>query len=581
MKDKAGEVVSFEGDIGRAEYEAVVADLIETTIGCCTRALARSHEVASVGVEEIDHVILVGGSTRVPLVVRRVTEALCKRSPEPLRDDVDTCVALGAAVHAAHVGGTLISDQGAKVRITTPLVAQGDKLRLGLTIEEAPKNAAHLALWEGEKALAESALPKDKGAPLKFEIPLGEAEDTHATLAFQTSVGAPLAELPVSFHRGDLRPRPTALSRASVVAKDLSLEVVRGGKRERKVLIARGTGLPTQVTQLFFTADQSGAVVLRILQNRLPIKTLVVDVPRELPVGSPVEVVLRCDESMRLEAQATVGAQQIQAHIEPPQTASLGDVNDVEALLDRADKARRALWGGLGHEFSREADRLVVAIREVIHTDPDKLEALCQRLSHLVEELHGGAGEQLVPPMQRMEDEFDSLRRVVYRAQGSVMGMSREEWEKRIDALYDKAMAAHAAGDGPTWRRVYNEVQALSETAWQEEFSQMRLDDPAYVQRRMVQVTWRAKHAAELLAEIQPSTTEEIRQMQVAEQARITKWISDSVDKPLAKLREKEKDSDVNDVRRGIDAINAELERIEAAVERLPSIGLVTDRGAG
>jgi molecular chaperone DnaK len=97
----------------------------------------------------------------------------------------------------------------------------------------------------------------------------------------------------------------------------------------------------------------------------------------------------------------------------------------------------------------------------------------------------------------------------------------------------------------------------------------------------MVQVTWRAKHAAELLAEIQPSTTEEIRQMQVAEQARITKWISDSVDKPLAKLREKEKDSDVNDVRRGIDAINAELERIEAAVERLPSIGLVTDRGAG
>jgi molecular chaperone DnaK len=321
-----------------------------------------------------------------------------------------------------------------------------------------------------------------------------------------------------------------------VVAKDLSLEVVRGDKRERKVLITRGTGLPTQVTQLFFTADQSGAVVLRILQNRLPIKTLVVDVPRELPVGSPVEVVLRCDESMRLEAQATVGAQQIQAHIEPPQ-APAGDVADVDALLERADKARRALWGGLGYEFSREADRLIVGIREVIHTDPDKLEALCQRLSHLVEELHGGAAEQLVPPMQRMQDEFDSLRRVVYRAKGLLMGMDREEWEKRIDALYDKAMSAHAAGDGPTWRRVYNEVQALCETAWQEEFSQMRLDDPAYVQRRMVHVTLRAKRTAEMLAEIVPSTSEEIRQMQVTEQARIAKWIAESVDKPLDTLR--------------------------------------------
>ena len=114
VKDKAGESVSFDGEIGRADYEAIIGDLVDTTIACCERALARSREVANVGVEEIDHVILVGGSTRVPLVVRRVTEAFCtppgitkrdQRSAEPLRDDVDTCVALGAAVHAAHVGG--------------------------------------------------------------------------------------------------------------------------------------------------------------------------------------------------------------------------------------------------------------------------------------------------------------------------------------------------------------------------------------------------------------------------------------------------------------------------------------------
>ncbi len=577
MKDKNGESVSYEGDVGRADYEAVIADLVDTTMACCERALARSREVAHVGVDDIDHVILVGGSTRVPLVVRRVTEALCKRENEPLRDDVDTCVALGAAVHAAHVGGTRIGDASARVRVTTPLVAQGSKLRLGMVVEEAPKEAAHVALWEGDKALGEAALGKE---PLRFEVPLGESEDTQATLAFQTPMGAPLAELPMVMHRGDLRPRPTALSRASVIAKDVSLEVVRGGKRERKVLLARGTGLPAQVTQLFFTADQTGAVVLRILQNRLPIKTLVIDVPRELPVGSPVEVVLRCDESMRLEAQATVGTQQIQAHIEPPQSPASG-VEDVEALLERAEKARRALWGGLGHEFSREADRLVVAIREVIHTDPDKLEALTQQLRHLVEELHGGAGEQLVPPMQRMEEELDALRRVVYRASGLLMGMDRDEWEKRIDALHDKAMSAHAAGDGPTWRRVFNEVQALAETAFQEEFSQMRLDDPAYVQRRLLTVTWRAKRVEEMLVELVPSTTDEIRAMQLAEQARITKWMEEGVHKPLRVLREEEGKKDVNEMRRSIEQISAEIERIEAATQRLPSMGLVTDRGAG
>ncbi len=577
MKDKAGESVSYDGDVGRADYEKVVGELVETTLACCERAIARAREVASVGLDEIEHVILVGGSTRVPLVVRSVTERLCKAGSEPLRDDVDTCVALGAAIHAAHLGGTLLGDANVRVRVTTPLVAQGTKLRLGLIVEQAPANAARLAIWEGETALAESALTKE---PMRFDLPLGEAAETNATLALQSSVGVALAELPLSFHRGDLRPRPTSLSRASVVAKDIALEVVRGGKRERKVLLARGMGLPAQVTQLFFTADQTGAVVLRILQNRLPIKTLVIDVPRELPVGSPVEVILRCDESMRLEAQATVGAQQIQAHIEPPQTPA-GGTQDVESLLEQAEKAKRSLWGGLGSDFAREADRLVVGIREVLHTDPDKLEALCQRLRHLVEEFHGGAGEGMVPPMQRMEDAFDTLRRVVYRSSGTLMGMERAAWESRIDSLYDKAMAAHEAGDGPTWRRVFNEVQALFETAYQEEFSNLKLDDPAYLKRRTMNLTWRAQAIEQSFAEMVPSTTDEIRAMQMAEQRRLEKWLADTVAKPLRTLASEEGKQEPAATRRSIEQIDAELERLEAAVERLPSIGLVTDRGAG
>ncbi len=582
FKDKNGEPVSFEADASREDYERVVGDLVETTIGCCERALARAREVAGIGVEDIEHVILVGGSTRVPMVVRRVTEALCKRAGEPLRDDVDTCVALGAAVHAAHVGGTILGDEGTKtrVRISTPLVAQGAKLRLGLTVEHAPPGAAHVALWEGERALGEGALPKEAGATLRLDVPLGEAEDTHATLALQSSVGTPVAELPLTLSRGDLRPRPTALSRASVIAKDVALEVVRGGKRERKVLLARGAGLPAQVTQLFFTADQTGAVVLRILQNRLPIKTLVVEVPKDLPVGSPVEIVLRCDESMRLEAQATVGTQQIQAQIEPP-PAETHALEDVEALLEQAEKAKRSLWGGMGAHYGREADRLVVGIREVLHTDPDKLAALCQQLRHLVEEFHGGAADELVPPMQRMEDAFDVLRRIVYRSDGALMGMDRDAWDKRIDSLYDRAMAAREANDGPTWRRVFNEVQALSETAYQEEFAALRLDDPAYIQNRVSSLVWRAQRLESDIGDLVLSTTDEIRAMQAGEQARLGKWLTKSVLDPLDVLRKEQPGREPAEIRRELDQIHSEIERIEAAAERLPSIGLVTDRGAG
>ena len=42
LHDKAGEVVSYEAEIGLADYEKAVGDLVETTIACCERAVART-----------------------------------------------------------------------------------------------------------------------------------------------------------------------------------------------------------------------------------------------------------------------------------------------------------------------------------------------------------------------------------------------------------------------------------------------------------------------------------------------------------------------------------------------------------
>src|SRR5690606_24928342 len=123
---------------------------------------------------------------------------------------------------------------------------------------------------------------------VRLAVPLGEDAETPIELALRDASGAALAALPLTLYRGDLRPRASALSRPSVIAKDIALEVLRAGKRERKVLLARGTGLPADAAHTFFTGDKSGAVVLRLLQNRLPIKTLMIAVDKELPVGTPV-----------------------------------------------------------------------------------------------------------------------------------------------------------------------------------------------------------------------------------------------------------------------------------------------------
>ena len=86
--------------ITRAKFESLIEDLVARSIEPCRIAL----KDAGLNASEIDDVILVGGSTRVPMVQARVKEFFGK---EPRRDvNPDEAVAMGAAIQ----GGVLSGD---------------------------------------------------------------------------------------------------------------------------------------------------------------------------------------------------------------------------------------------------------------------------------------------------------------------------------------------------------------------------------------------------------------------------------------------------------------------------------------
>jgi molecular chaperone DnaK len=91
---------TYRRDISREELERLIRLWVEKTLAPCRTALAD----AGLDGTQIDEVVLVGGSTRVPLVRRRVQELFGTTTPHS-QINPDEVVALGAAVQAHILAG--------------------------------------------------------------------------------------------------------------------------------------------------------------------------------------------------------------------------------------------------------------------------------------------------------------------------------------------------------------------------------------------------------------------------------------------------------------------------------------------
>lgn len=95
----AGNPVHLNMDITRSKFEDLTADLVQKTIEPVRQALADAGLKAS----EIDKVLLVGGSTRIPAVQDEVKKLIGKEAQKDINPD--ECVAMGAAIQGGVLAG--------------------------------------------------------------------------------------------------------------------------------------------------------------------------------------------------------------------------------------------------------------------------------------------------------------------------------------------------------------------------------------------------------------------------------------------------------------------------------------------
>ena len=101
-----GEPIHLDVTLTRAKFQELVHDLVERTVGPVQNAL----QDAGIAPSELGRVLLVGGSTRIPIVQAKVRELTGK---EPSRNiNPDECVAMGAAILGSTLSGNALVAAG-------------------------------------------------------------------------------------------------------------------------------------------------------------------------------------------------------------------------------------------------------------------------------------------------------------------------------------------------------------------------------------------------------------------------------------------------------------------------------------
>ncbi len=176
-ESEQGEPLHLRREIYRDEFEALIDESLERTIALIDRALAD----AGLEAEAIDLVLLVGGSTRIPLVSDLVTARL-GQAPQGVIDP-ELAVALGAAVQAGIIAGAPIdailvdvtpftlgietAELGITGRLHTdkyaPLIRRNTAVPTGHSKEFSTmfpgQEAIHIKVYQGEDPTASNNVP--------------------------------------------------------------------------------------------------------------------------------------------------------------------------------------------------------------------------------------------------------------------------------------------------------------------------------------------------------------------------------------------------------------------------------------
>lgn len=248
-------------NLGREKFEEITSDLLQRTINLTHQML---EEAKLKGYDSFDEILLVGGSSRMPMV----KEAIMKEfNLEPRLYDPDEAVAKGAALY------------GHKLSINDELI-----LRIAEEVGESEEEVRY--------NLEENNYEEDLVERTIEDI----IEDTGLKISAFRSQNMKIT---------------------NVISKSFGVVAINGeGKEIVSNLLFKNSEVPCEVTKTYGTHEENqSAALIRIMENELNDSLLELEFSKEigiaelllsdnLPSDSPIEITFRLNEDGRLEIDA-------------------------------------------------------------------------------------------------------------------------------------------------------------------------------------------------------------------------------------------------------------------------------------
>ncbi len=307
ITDTDGEPVGIELQISRHEFEQLIRKDIEKTIDCCRRAMAKADPPIRPG--QIQAIVLVGGSSRIPYVSRRLQEEFGSR---PMLREPELSVAIGATIMARRltrqIGPLKLGYLPETTALPTIQVAGTVEpgARAGESGPQVPDiSGCGVSLTNAASDFHQKQHLHENGGFLFTGVPLAEESENTFTLKLLDNNQQEIIHHTFTIRRTTDAQAESNLDglETNILAKPISIMTVDG----LHLTAPERTPLPYECFVRAQTTDQTGEVKVPVYEGDTPIGEIIVpDVPTDLPIGTGVEISLTLQEDFFIRGKTAV-----------------------------------------------------------------------------------------------------------------------------------------------------------------------------------------------------------------------------------------------------------------------------------